>query len=96
MLPDVDVRLTVPEVRGTVKLPLVIEFCADSVIEEGAVIPAAKDRPPVVAVMLTFVAESVAPAAVDTAPADRRLKVAPAADGPVMLVDAPVFCRKTF
>lgn len=59
-------------------------------------IPAANDRPPVVAVMLRSVAESVAPAAVDTPPADNRLNVAPAADGPVMLVDAPVFCRNTF
>lgn len=46
--------------------------------------------------MLTSVAASVAPAAVDTAPEDNRLNVAPAADGPVMLVEAPIFWRNTF
>lgn len=95
-LPAVDVKLTELEVSGATKLPARILLCADKEMEFEPVRAALMLKSPVEAVMLMSLAVIVAPTEELTAPAERRLNVAPAAEAPLMLVAAPVFCMNTF
>lgn len=96
ILPAVEVKVTEVEVSGATKLPLTMLFCADNVIEFEAFSPAARAKPPAVAVSDTSVPDKVAPAADVTVPADSTLNVAPAAEAFAKLVLAPVFWTNTF
>lgn len=96
ILPLVDVRLTVPEVRFAAKLPCCISLRAVSEIEVVPVRLPANVNPPLVDVTARSVAERLAPAPDETPPFESKLNVPAAAEEAAMLVEAPVFWMNTF
>lgn len=96
MLPLVEVRLTVPEVRFAAKLPCCISLRAVSEIEFVPVRLPAKENPPLLDVIARSVADRLAPAPDETPPLESKLNVPAAAEEAAMLVAAPVFWTNTF
>lgn len=95
MLPAVDVRLIVFDVRVEAKLPATMLLCEVRLTELEPLTPPESESPPVLAVRTMSVALKLAPAAEVIAPPDRTLNVPPAEEFALKLV-APVFCTNTF